>query len=153
MCVWTVDESGGRLAGSKIWKRTRWITNSAPVARALKVICKSDDTKTLKRTLTFKEGKVQGPTDYPPKLSDGIARGVRAQLVLDGEMKEIGHVGGPDPHEETNYEECQHEMLPSATEMYVKEPVLDANTGLELDPKKVAVARATEREWVKSQNV
>ena len=38
MCVWTVDESGGRLAGSKIRKRTRWTTNSVTVARALKVI-------------------------------------------------------------------------------------------------------------------
>jgi len=93
------------------------------------------------------------PTNYPPKLVYAIARGVRAQHVLDGQIKEIGHVGGPDPHEETNYEEYQHEMLPSATEMYVKEPVLDANTGVELDPKKVAVARATELEWIKRQNV
>ena len=130
MCVWTVDESGGRLAGSKIRKRTRWITNSVTVARALKVICKSNGTKTWKRTLTFEEGRVQVRTNYPPKLVYAIARGVRAQHVLDGQIKEIGHVGGPDPHEETNYEEYQHEMLPSATEMYVKEPVLDANTGV-----------------------
>ena len=61
-CVWTVDESGGRLAGTKIKKRTRWVTNSAPVAKALKVICKGDDTKTWKRTLKFKEGTVRVST-------------------------------------------------------------------------------------------
>ena len=29
----------------------------------------------------------------------------------------------------------------------MKEPVIDANTGAELDPKKVAAARATELAW------
>lgn len=153
MCTWTVDETGGRLAGSKIRKRTRWITNSTPVAKALKVICKSSDTKAWKRTLTFEEGRVRIATNYPPKLLEAIARGVKAQLVLDGQTKEIGHVGGPDPHEEANYEDYQHDMLPDATELYVKEPVIDANTGVELEPKKVAVARATELEWIKKQNV
>ena len=153
MCTWTVDETGGRLAGSKIRKRTRWITNSIPVAKALKVICKSSDTKAWKRTLTFEEGRVRIATNYPPKLLEAIARGVKAQLVLDGQTKEIGHVGGPDPHEEANYEDYQHDMLPDATELYVKEPVIDANSGVELEPKKVAVARATELEWIKKQNV
>ena len=119
MCTWTVDETGGRLAGSKIRKRTRWITNSIPVAKALKVICKSSDTKAWKRTLTFEEGRVRIATNYPPKLLEAIARGVKAQLVLDGQTKEIGHVGGPDPHEEANYEDYQHDMLPDATELYM----------------------------------
>lgn len=121
----------------------------------LNTSCKGSEnnTKAWKRTLTFEEGKIRIATNYPPKLVDAIARGIKAQLVLDGQTKEIGHVGGPDPHEEANYEECQHEMLPDATELYVKEPVIDANTGVELDPKKVAVARATELEWIKKQNV
>ena len=152
-CVWTVDESGGRLAGTKIKKRTRRVTNSAPVAKASKVICKGDDTKTWKRKLQFKEGTVRVPTDYPPKLVDAIARGIRAQLVPDGQIKEIGHVGGPDPHEEANFEEHHHETLPKAEGLYVKEPVIDANTGVELDPIKVAEARATELAWIKKQDV
>jgi hypothetical protein len=36
MCVWSVDEFGKALAGSKLKKKTRWITNSAAIASALK---------------------------------------------------------------------------------------------------------------------
>ena len=50
---------------------------------------------------------------YPPKL------------VLDGDMKEIGHVGGPD--EEANFEEHHHSALPKASDLDVGEPVTDAN--------------------------
>ena len=74
---------------------------------------------------------------YPPKL------------VLDGDMKEIGHVGGPD--EEANFEEHHHRALPKASDLDVGEPVTDANTVVTLDPKKVAEARASELEWVKRQ--
>ena len=73
--------------------------------------------------------------------------------ILDGAMPEVGQVGGPDPHEEANFEEHHHNVLPSAKELYVKEPVIDANTGVELDPKKVAAARATEIAWVQRQKV
>ena len=73
--------------------------------------------------------------------------------ILDGAMPEVGQVGGPDPHEEANFEEHHHNVLPSAKELYVKEPVIDANTGVELDPKKVATARATKIAWVQRQKV
>eukprot|EP00435_Cladocopium_sp_Y103_P036481 s3436_g9.t1 len=151
-----VDYKASSVLNEGLWlnlEEKGWKLQTDKESEALKVICKSDDRKTWKRTLTFKEGRVQVPTNYPPKLVDAIARGIRAQPVLDGQMKEIGHVGGPDPHEEANYEECHHEMLPSATELYVKEPVIDANTGVELDPKKVGAARATELEWIKRQDV
>ncbi|CAE7443546.1 unnamed protein product [Symbiodinium sp. CCMP2592] len=152
MCKWKVDESGKLIAGQSGKKRTRWITNSATVATALEKLCK-DSGKVWNRELSFKEGIVQAKAEYPPKLERAVLAGVRAQLVLDGEMSEVGHVGGPDPHEEPPLEEYLHESLPKAGELYVKEPVIDANTGAELDPRKVAEARASELAWVKKQGV
>ena len=152
MCRWKVNESGKLIAGQTGKKRTRWITNSATVATALKKLCK-DSTKVWNRELSFKEGIVQAKAEYPPKLERAVLAGVRAQLVLDGEMREVGHVGGSDPHEEPPLEEYLHESLPKAGKLYVKEPVIDANTGAELDPRKVAEARASELAWVKKQEV
>jgi hypothetical protein len=100
----------------------------------------------------FEEGKVKEKLRYPPKLVNAIVQ-VKAQLVLDGEIKEIGHVGGPDPHEEANFEEHHHGTLPKASELRVSEPVIDAKAGVTLDPKKVAEARASELERVKRQGV
>ena len=155
MCVWSVDESGKALAGSKLKKKTRWITNSAAIASALKRCCKESSPHVLvwKRRLVFEEGKIKVKLRYPPKLVNAIVKGIKAQLVLDGEMREIGHVGGPDPHEEADFEEHHHSCLPKANELHVSEPVIDANTGATLDPKKVAEARASELEWVKRQGV
>ena len=154
MCVWTIDKSGGVLAGSKFKKKTRWLTNSAAIASTLKKLCNSSSKDlTWKRTLTFEEGKVKAKLKYPPRLVNAIVRGIRAQLILDGELKEIGHVGGPDPHEEADYAEYHHDALPDATELYVKEPVIDANTGVILDPKKVAAARQQELTWVRKQEI
>ena len=152
MCKWKVNESGKLIAGQSGKKRTRWITNSATVAKALEKLCK-DSTKVWNRELSFEEGIVQAKAEYPPKLERAVLAGVRAQLVLDGEMREVGHVGGPDPHEEPPLEEYLHEALPKAGKLYVKEPVIDANTGAELDPRKVAEARASELAWVKKQGV
>ncbi|CAE7372762.1 GIP, partial [Symbiodinium sp. CCMP2592] len=152
MCEWKVDESGKLIAGQSGKRRTRWITDSATVATALEKLCK-DSGKVWNRELSFKEGIVQAKAEYPPKLERAVLAGVRAQLVLDGEMREVGHVGGPDPHEEPPLEEYLHESLPKASELYVKEPVIDANTGAELDPRKVAEARASELAWVKKQGV
>ncbi|CAE7240586.1 unnamed protein product [Symbiodinium natans] len=154
ICRWTVNKSGGNLEGSSFKKRTRWITNSAALAAALRKTCaRTGQERVWKRELAFEEGKVAARLCYPPKLVQAIAKGIKAQLVLDGELKELGSVGGPDPHEEPNFEEHHYETLPKADELYVKEPVIDANTGAELDPKKVAKARLTELEWVKKQNV
>ena len=152
MCKWKVNESGKLIAGQSGKKRTRWITNSVTVAKALEKLCK-DSTKVWNRELSFEEGIVQAKAEYPPKLQRALLAGVRAQLVLDGEMREVGHVGGPDPHEEPPLEEYLHEALPKAGKLYVKEPVIDANTGAELDPRKVAEARASELAWVKKQGV
>ena len=154
ICRWTVNKSGGNLEGSSFKKRTRWITNSAALAAALRKTCaRTGQERVWKRELAFEEGKVAARLCYPPKLVQAIAKGIKAQLVLDGELKELGSVGGPDPHEEPNFEEHHYETLPKADELYVKEPVIDANTGAELDSKKVAKARLTELEWVKKQNV
>ena len=152
MCKWKVDESGKMIAGQSGKKRTRWITNSATVATALEKLCKGN-AKVWNRTLSFKEGIVTAKAEYPPKLERALLAGVRAQLVLDGEMKEVGHVGGPDPHEEPPLEEYLHDTLPKAGQLHVSEPVIDANTGAQLDAKKVAEARASELAWVKKQGV
>ncbi|CAE7344151.1 unnamed protein product [Symbiodinium natans] len=152
MCKWKVDESGKMIAGQSGKKRTRWITNSATVAIALEKLCKGN-AKVWNRTLSFKEGIVTAKAEYPPKLERALLAGVRAQLVLDGEMKEVGHVGGPDPHEEPPLEEYLHDTLPKAGQLHVSEPVIDANTGAQLDAKKVAEARASELAWVKKQGV
>ena len=152
MCKWKVDESGKMIAGQSGKKRTRWITNSATVATALEKLCKGN-AKVWNRTLSFKEGIVTAKAEYPPKLERALLAGVRAQLVLDGEMKEVGHVGGPDPHEEPPLEEYLHDTLPKAGQLHVSEPVIDANTGAQLDARKVAEARASELAWVKKQGV
>ena len=154
MCRWTVDKSGRTLEGCSFKKRTRWITNSAALAAALRKVCvQGTHERVWKRELAFEEGKVTAKLRYPPKLVQAIAKGIKAQLVLDGELRELGSVGGPDPHGEPNFEEHHYDTLPKADQLYVKEPVVDANTGAELDPKKVAQARLTELEWVKKQNV
>ena len=101
MCKWKVNESGKLIAGQSGKKRTRWITNSATVATALEKLCK-DSTKVWNRELSFKEGIIHAKAEYPPKLERAVLAGVRAQLVLDGEMREVGHVAGPDPHEESS---------------------------------------------------
>ena len=67
----------------------------------------------------FEEGKIRVKPRYPPKLVNAIVRGIKAQLVLDGEIKEIGHVGGPDPHEEGHLEEHHHSTLPKASELHM----------------------------------
>ena len=154
MCRWTVNKSGGNLEGASFKKRTRWITNSAALAAALKKVCaQGSQERVWHRELAFEEGKVAAKLRYPPKLVQAIAKGIRAQLVLDGELQAIGSVAGPDPHEEPNFEDHHYETLPTASELYVKTPVIDANTGAELDPEKVAKARLTELEWVKKQAV
>ena len=47
VCVWSVDESGKALAGSKLKKKTSWITNSAVIASALKRCCKESSPHIL----------------------------------------------------------------------------------------------------------
>ena len=113
MCRWTVDKSGRTLEGCSFKKRIRWITNSAAHAAALRKVCvQGTRERVWKRELAFEEGKVTAKLRYPPKLVQAIAKGIKAQLVLDGELREPGSVGGPDPHEEPNFEEHQYDTLP-----------------------------------------
>ena len=61
MCKWKVNESGKLIAGQSGKKRTRWITNSVTVAKALEKLCK-DSTKVWNRELSFEEGVLASMT-------------------------------------------------------------------------------------------
>ena len=152
MCRWTIDKTGGKLAGTSFKKATRWVTNSEGVAGALKKICQHQKG-TWQREITFEEGCARMKLKYPPKVIKAIVQGVRMQLLLQRELKDLGSVGGPDPHEEPELESYHYDALPESGSLYVKEPVIDANTGVELNAKKVATARADELAWVKKQNI
>ena len=118
-------------------------TNSATVTAALRRLCESSE-KAWNRKITFQERIVQAKAEHSPKVQRAILTVMKAQLVLDGEMREVGHVGGPDPHEEPPLEEYCHERLPKAGEVYVKEPVIDANSSGSI----VTRASTTCRGWL-----
>ena len=47
--------------------------------------------------------RIIGPQN-PLLIMKALAKGSKAQLVLDGEFKELDSVGDPDPHEDPNFE-------------------------------------------------
>ena len=69
-------------------------------------------TNSLLETIPLvRGGEGQGKPQIPAKACSCNRDGYQSTAdILDGEMREIGHVGRPDPHEEANFEEHHHNV-------------------------------------------
>ena len=155
MCRWRMTSEDAQGKGL-VKKETRWVTNSPHIAKALSGVCSNTTGKTWHRHVNLINGRARSAQVYPPKLVKAILEALRNQLAEDGEFSptlnsiEAGPV--PDSAPVIDEEEEKFSQLPSASASVVG-PVFDANTGAELDPEKVAIARQEELAWVHRQNL
>ena len=155
MCRWQM-ESSDLYGKGLVYKMTRWMTNSRRLAEVLEGVCSNSGNRTWHRHVNLINGRARAAQIYPPKLVKAILVAMRRQLEDDGEFNqtlnavEAGPV--PDAVPVIDEEEEKFNQLPEASEEW-EGPIIDANTGAVLDPKKVKEARDEELAWVHKQQI
>lgn len=155
MCRWSMqsEDAGGK---GLVYKMTRWLTNNRRIAQVLNGVCSNSKGKTWHRHVHLINGRARAAQVYPPKLVRAILEALKQQLVDDGEYNQsldsLGVGPVPDSTPVIDEEEEAFKHLPAA-DTPLRGPIYDSNTGAELDPEKVAVARREELEWVHRQNL
>ncbi|CAE7546001.1 unnamed protein product [Symbiodinium natans] len=155
MCRWGMESEDAQGKGL-VKKETRWLTNSRCVADVLQGACSNTEGKVWHRHVRLINGRARAAQKYPPKLVKGILMAFRQQLVEDGEFSEALNAmeAGPVPDSPPviDEEEEIYNQFPDVGHQ-IQGPVIDSNTGAELDLDKVAAARREELEWVWKQNL
>ena len=144
MCRWEMTSEDAQGVGL-VKKETGWLTSSAELARILSGVCSNAaGGRPWHRHVQLINGRASAARAYPPKLVDAILEGIRAQMVLDGELSSITAYPAPEePLIKTDTTEETEEY-----EQYLD----DVNGGL-LIPSKVRAARSEELEEVAKHEV
>ena len=126
-----------------IYKAMKWVTNSRVLAEALDKRCKDTKGQTWDRQATLVGGISHMTTSYTPALVDAVLKGLRSQMILDGQVSSLElKFAGPVPSE-TVFDSQDSEEVEKLTEYY------DEITGALLPPDLVEKGKQEEIKWVK----
>ena len=141
MCKWEMTQEDGAGVGF-IRKETKWLTNSAFIAKTLEGVCRNELADgEWHRHIQLIGGRAKAAQVYPIKLVHAILRGLKQELRETHNLSAVEEeITGPAPDD---YNEWAQEV----------ETFIDDTSGAELDPKLVAEARKLELDWVKQEKV
>ena len=157
MCHWDmkVIDKTGHIGTPR--KRTKWVTNSPCLAKALDVRCSNAlGTEPLHVHLHLINGLAKQAAKYPPKLVRAVLKALKSQMLQDGEINQVSiKFGGPDPTQElfdAEYEEEWIDEVFGRDDGYEDdddgERYYDDISGVELPKSLVLEARQKELDWV-----
>ena len=93
MCRWGMKSRDASGIGY-VRKPTKWATNSWELAKVLQSDCpnKGTDSKAWHRHILLVNGRATAAQIYPPALVAAILKGIREQMKVDGEIKDLGNL-------------------------------------------------------------
>lgn len=145
MCRWDMGLSTRSKGIGRVYKGTRWMTNSKILAETLDQRCSNYTGGPLHRHVSLVGGLAHLCERYPQTLVDAVLDGLRRQMLEDGAISALElYASGPDPTEP---------LFPVDMADYVVEEgqkIFDDISGEELPAKLVAAARQEEISWVRS---
>ena len=155
MCRWGMKSKDASGIGY-VRKPTKWATNSWELAKVLQSDCpnKGTDSRAWRRHIQLVNGRAKAAQIYPPALVAAILKGIREQMKVDGEIKDLGNLNvGAIPDEEPDcseeyFEGWFPEQKDEEDKIYV-----DDITGVQLPTDEVLKARDEELGWIHKQKI
>ena len=148
MCRWGMALDAGVRGAGKVYKPTRWMTNSAAMASILDCQCSNRRGGPIHRHISLVGGLAHLCAKYPDELVNAVLEGIKRQMMLDGALSSIeAFASGPDPTEDTFPEEMMDYVEEETAKYY------DDVSGEPLPTAGVQEARREEIGWVHKINL
>ena len=145
MCCWNMAIGSSKKGRGKVYKMTRWITNSREIAKVLDKYCTNRRGGPIHRHVPLVGGIARLCEAYPLELVDAVLEGLKKQMLSDRAISSIElHASGPVPTEPLFDEKTMSEMAGEVMDYY------DDISGEKLPYDLVVKARQEEINWVRS---
>ena len=144
MCFWNMRLKTPKLGAGKVYKNTKWVTNSREIAEVLDQYCMNRCGGPIHRHIPLVGGMAHLCEAYPVELVDAVLEGLKRQMRADNHVSALElFASGPDPTEP---------LFDAETEKLVEEEVqeyFDDISGEVLPSELVRKARQEEIDWIK----
>ena len=141
MCSWDMELDDGTQQTTRVYKRTKWLTNSRRLASLLDRWCSDQLGNGYHVHVHLVGGLAAQAAQYSPKLVAEVLREVKDHLCETRELSQIqAFASGPDPNQE-QWAEWSDETWDDVAKFF------DNISGAALPTDKVLEARAEELKW------
>ena len=145
MCRWEMTATDKRACPPRtgyVLKETTWLTNCPALAKILAGICSNKDgSKPWHRHVQLIGGIAAGAAVYPPALVRGVLKGIKEQMIEDGNLSSVeAYASGAVAEEPLMMEDDLEEFWDSVNGGY-------------LQTERVREARKEEVEWVRKSDM
>ena len=144
MCFWNMKLKTPKLGAGKVYKNTKWVTNSREIAEVLDQYCTNRCGGPIHRHIPLVGGMAHLCEAYPVELVDAVLEGLKRQMKADNHVSALElFASGPGPTEPLFDAETEKQMEEEVQEYF------DDISGEVLPSELVRKARQEEMDWIK----